>query len=307
MGNKIRVYGKAQNRTALGIMHAYLTMYPHATLEDFQKAFPDSLNPDSGVKINFIDVAEIAKTQNPNWNGFFTDEECLLKLQDGRKIAVVSMWTKSSFDRLVDWAKQYDIEIAKFEAAEKGFGKKGGYKLEYLNGYIPPIPEKSKSKPWIWILLGLVILAILLFLLSARGCQNTKVVTVVEKDTVTIVKVDTIYIKEFEDLEKQFNAAQFALDSYELNEDAKFALHDLAKLMTKNPEVKLKIVGHTSSEGDPTHNLKLSENRAKAAVDFLITKGIDSSRLSYEGKGSSEPIEIDNHEKNRRTEFIIIK
>ena len=239
MGNKIRVYGKAQNRTALGIMHAYLTMYPHATLEDFQKAFPNSLNPDSGVKVNFIDVAEIAKTQNPNWSGFFTDEECLLKLQDGRKIAVVSMWTKSSFERLIDWAKQYDIEIAKFEAAEKGFGKKGGYKLEFLNGYIPPIPEKSKSKLWIWILLGLVILATLLFLLSTRGCQNTKVVTVVEKDTVTIVKVDTIYIKEFEDLEKQFNATQFALDSYELNEDAKFALHDLAKLMTE-PTLKSK-------------------------------------------------------------------
>jgi beta-glucosidase/6-phospho-beta-glucosidase/beta-galactosidase len=42
---KVRVYGKAQNRTALGIVHAYMIMYPHAKLEDLRKAFPNSLNP----------------------------------------------------------------------------------------------------------------------------------------------------------------------------------------------------------------------------------------------------------------------
>ena len=49
-GARVRVYGKAQNRTALGIMHAYMVMYPQAKLEDIQKAFPNELNPDSGVK-----------------------------------------------------------------------------------------------------------------------------------------------------------------------------------------------------------------------------------------------------------------
>ena len=46
-GARVRVYGKAQNRTALGIMHAYMVMYPQSKLEDIQKAFPDTLNPDS--------------------------------------------------------------------------------------------------------------------------------------------------------------------------------------------------------------------------------------------------------------------
>lgn len=45
MANKVKVYGKAQNRTALGIAHAYLVMYPHATLEDLRKAFPITLIP----------------------------------------------------------------------------------------------------------------------------------------------------------------------------------------------------------------------------------------------------------------------
>ena len=45
-GARVRVYGKAQNRTALGIMHAYMVMYPQAKLEDLKKAFPKELNPD---------------------------------------------------------------------------------------------------------------------------------------------------------------------------------------------------------------------------------------------------------------------
>lgn len=165
METKIRVYGKAQNRTALGIMHAYLLMNPHSTLEDLKQAFPDSLNPDCGVKRIFVDMKEIDAVQGPNWNGFFSEDDCLLKLQDGRNVAVVSMWTKNSFDKLVDWAKQYGIETVKFEVAEKGKGRKGGYKFEYLNGYLPPVPEKKKQKNPIWIILGAIAVIIILIVL----------------------------------------------------------------------------------------------------------------------------------------------
>ena len=137
-GARVRVYGKAQNRTALGIMHAYMVMYPQSKLEDIQKAFPDALNPDSGVKKNFIYAEE--KGTTTDWNGFFKKEEELLTMGDGRKVAVVSMWTKPSFERLVAWAKQYGIIVAEFEAVNKG-GEKGGFRLEYLNGYIPPKPK----------------------------------------------------------------------------------------------------------------------------------------------------------------------
>lgn len=148
--NKVRVYGKAQNRTALGIMHAYMAMHPDSTLDDLRKAFPDSLNPDSGVRINFVYLEDVDKSQVEGWNGFFTDDDCLLKLRNGRKVAVVNMWTKASFERLVEHAKQYGIEVAKLESAEKGFGKKGGFRLEYLNGYVPPV--RRTGFPW-WILL----------------------------------------------------------------------------------------------------------------------------------------------------------
>jgi outer membrane protein OmpA-like peptidoglycan-associated protein len=93
-----------------------------------------------------------------------------------------------------------------------------------------------------------------------------------------------------------------------LSEDAKFVLHDLAKEMQKHPEIKLQIVGHTSAEGDPEVNQKLSEARAQAAVDFLVGHGgIAVERLEAIGKGSSEPLDESNLEVNRRTEFIVIE
>ena len=52
---KIQIIGKAQNRIALGIVHSYLKLYPKSTIDDLIKAFPNSLNPDSGVKAIFVE------------------------------------------------------------------------------------------------------------------------------------------------------------------------------------------------------------------------------------------------------------
>ena len=300
MASKVRVYGKAQNRTVLGIFNAYLVMYPHATLEDFKKAFPKELNPDSGWKVN-VQTLEECDTENEK-KFFFTDEEDVIKLQDGTKMVLCKMWTKPSFERLVNHAKQYDIEVAEFTAAEKGFGKKGGWRLEYLNGYVPPKPEKSKTGLYI-ACAAIVFVAILTFLL-ARSCN--KETQVVEK---IVTVVDTVYVQQIEEMEKNFNAAEFEKGKTDLSDASKFVLHDLAKLMKKQQSIKLKIVGHTSAEGDDAFNQKLSENRAKAAVDFLVSQGIAQDRLQWEGKGSTELKDAENPESNvnRRTEFVVIE
>lgn len=304
MVNKVRVYGKAQNRTALGIMHAYMVMYPQATMEDLQKAFPNELNPDSGVKNNFVKAGE--KGTDANWNGFFQKEDELLTMGDGTKVAVVSMWTKPSFERLVSHAAQYGIEIAKFEEAEGG-GKKGSFRLEYLNGYVPPAPEKPKKGIpwWVWAIIGVIIVGLIVALLC-RPKPEKEVVTVTE----TVVQVDTVYIQQLEQIEDNFNAAEFQQGKADLSEEAKFVLHDLAKLMNSYPELKLRIEGHTSAEGDAATNQKLSEDRAQAAVTFLVEhEGVDGSRLVAAGFGSSklkntaDPMSPEN----RRTEFEIIK
>ena len=312
MPSKVRVYGKAQNRTVLGIINAYLVMYPHATKEDLDKAFPSSelLKRTSGMKDvkSLFRTAEEWKKDVSNQGLWFSESDERLKLQDGTEYILLKLWPKEAFEDMVSHASMYGIEVAKFEQGEKGV--KGGYRLEYLNGYVPPVVATKKSPIWLWILIGLAAIAILLWLLLGKSePQPQTIEKIVEVEKVVIVR-DTVYMKEIEEIEKNFNAAKFEQGKADLAEDAKFVLHDLAKVMNKNPEVKLKIQGHTSAEGDAAYNQKLSEARAKAAVDFLVEqKGVDINRLSYEGLGSSMPKIAENPmaPENRRTEFIVIE
>ena len=305
MPSKIRVYGKAQNRTALGIVHAYVVMYPHATLEDLRKAFPNSICPDRGVPENFLPVEE-AEKYNEKMSLYFAKPDEVIELQDGSKIALSQVWSKSSFELIVQQGKLYDVEVAEFEKTMKG--EKGGYRLEYLNGYVPPVPSAPKKKlpMWLWILLGLIVAGVVVALFLSRGEKVVEVEKIVEKE---VIVRDTVFVQQVEQIEANFNAAQFEQGKADLNDDAKLALHDLAKVMKQNPDLKLNIVGHTSSEGDAATNQELSEKRAKAAVDFLVNKeGIDASRLNAVGKGSSEPKDPDNptSDVNRRSEFEIL-
>jgi outer membrane protein OmpA-like peptidoglycan-associated protein len=79
--------------------------------------------------------------------------------------------------------------------------------------------------------------------------------------------------------------------------------------MNDNPSVKIQINGYTDNVGNDADNLKLSENRAKAVVDFLITKGIDATRMTWKGFGETQPVADNSSEEgralNRRTEFVI--
>lgn len=299
---RVRVYGKAQNRTALGIINAYLVQYPHATFEDFEKAFPKALNPDSGWPVNFKRLEEC---QTDNEKGFwFIEEDEVVRLQDGTNMVLCKMWTKNSFEKLVAHAEQYGIVVAEFERTMKG--EKGGFRLEYLNGYVPPQPEAKKKMPaWIWgvIALALVGLAAAAYFLGGAG----KKPEVVEK---TVVVHDTLYVQQLADIEEKFNAAEFEQGKAELSEDAKFVLHDLGKLMQQNADLRLRIEGHTSAEGDAATNEKLSEERAQATVAFLVEhEGVDASRLDAKGYGSSKLKNAadPNAAENRRTEFEIIK
>ena len=151
------------------------------------------------------------------------------------------------------------------------------------------------------IALAIGVLGLLLW-----GLIGNKKEVVVEKEVIVHDTVIVEVVKEIKNIEKNFNAAKFVKGKSTLTDESKFVLHDLETLLKQNPQLKLKLVGHTSSEGDDKFNQKLSEERAKAAVDFLISRGIDKERLQYEGKGSSEPIS-NNQEENRRTEFVVIE
>ena len=325
MASKVRVYGKAQNRTALGIVNAYLVMYPYATLADLRKAFPDTLNNwkiKGKDSIMFVDDVKEKNQVIQKYgdfaaynDNFFNKPDEIMTLQDGTKVAMRTDWSKEDFEKLVDWAKQYDIEVAEFKPSRPF--ERGGFALEYLNGYVPPVLVAKKTKMWIWLLMALAAIIVLAILLM-RSCNKepqvveklvTETVTIHDtvKETVTVHDTVTIYLEQIEEIEKNFNAAKFESGKAVLNDDAKFVLHDLVKILNKQPQIRLKIVGHASDEGDAKFNQKISEKRAKAVVDFLVSRGIDADRLEYEGKGSSEPLEEGNREVNRRTQIIVLE
>ena len=84
----------------------------------------------------------------------------------------------------------------------------------------------------------------------------------------------------------------------------------LYQLLSDNPKMRIEISGHTDNKGSAALNKKLSESRAKSVVDYLISKGIDASRLEYKGYGFDMPIAPNDTEagrqQNRRTEFKVI-
>ena len=74
--------------------------------------------------------------------------------------------------------------------------------------------------------------------------------------------------------------------------------------------MKIELSGHTDNKGSATYNLKLSESRAKSVVDFLISTGIEKTRLTFKGYGFLKPISSNETEEgrqqNRRTEFKVL-
>ena len=106
-----------------------------------------------------------------------------------------------------------------------------------------------------------------------------------------------------------FKNIQFRTNSYQLLPVSLIELDKLLQVLNDNPALKIQIDGHTDNIGKESDNLILSSNRAKSVVDYLVSKGIDSKRLSFKGYGSSKPV-ADNvseegRSKNRRTEFEV--
>jgi outer membrane protein OmpA-like peptidoglycan-associated protein len=93
----------------------------------------------------------------------------------------------------------------------------------------------------------------------------------------------------------------------DITDDSFANLMVVVETMRTYTEVTFKVVGHTDDQGKRDANQKLSEARAKAVADFLISQGINASRLDYEGRGPDQPIASNNtaagRAKNRRIEF----
>lgn len=105
---------------------------------------------------------------------------------------------------------------------------------------------------------------------------------------------------------------QFDVNSDKLKPESYSTLKEISDILKENPTMRLKISGHTDSDGDDASNLELSKRRSISVKNELINKfGVDGGRLETDGKGESEPVADNNSAvdkaKNRRVEFINMK
>ncbi len=102
----------------------------------------------------------------------------------------------------------------------------------------------------------------------------------------------------------------YDFDKATLRPESTNELERLLRLLNEMPNLKIEIASHTDSKGANDYNFKLSNNRAKSVVDYLISKGISSERLVYKGYGEEKPISTNDTDEgrqlNRRTEFKIL-
>ena len=109
----------------------------------------------------------------------------------------------------------------------------------------------------------------------------------------------------------QLNNIFFETDKATLLPKSFEELNKLLSFLENNPSIKIAIRGHTDAQASEDYNIKLSKARAKATVDFLISKGIAPERITSKGFGESLPIASndtkDGRQQNRRVEFVIIE
>jgi outer membrane protein OmpA-like peptidoglycan-associated protein len=109
----------------------------------------------------------------------------------------------------------------------------------------------------------------------------------------------------------------FDFDKATLRQTSNVELKNILRFLNKYPKVVIEISGYTDSKGTPEYNLKLSDERASAVVNFLINKGVSKERMIAKGYGESSPVALNEHtdgsdspdgrQLNRRVELKIIE
>jgi outer membrane protein OmpA-like peptidoglycan-associated protein/tetratricopeptide (TPR) repeat protein len=131
---------------------------------------------------------------------------------------------------------------------------------------------------------------------------------IVDGHTVTLAPGDDLTLK------LNLNPIYFDYSGFKIRESSKAELDKIIAVLKGRLSIILKVNSHTDSRGRDDFNMKLSESRAKATVDYIVAHGIDASRVTGQGYGETQilnkctngvPCSENEHQQNRRSEFII--
>lgn len=109
----------------------------------------------------------------------------------------------------------------------------------------------------------------------------------------------------------RLNNVFFDFDKWDLRSESSLELDRVVSLLKENPAIVIEMSAHTDAKGSDEYNFKLSDNRARSVMEYIISKGIDASRITSKGYGESKPVATNETDEgrqlNRRVEFTILK
>lgn len=146
---------------------------------------------------------------------------------------------------------------------------------------------------------------------SAEGYVNATDSVWINDTDVTPIEKD-VYLQPIEvGLTIRLKNIYFDFDKTTLKSESFVELNKVVDFLKQNHTVEIEIAGHTDNKGSDDYNLNLSQGRSQAVVDYLVSQGIDSSRLTAHGYGEQKPIDTNDTEEgrsnNRRVEFTVEK
>ena len=123
--------------------------------------------------------------------------------------------------------------------------------------------------------------------------------------TLTLTKIIKNKAIEVKDIFYDYN-------KYNIRPDAAIRLDTLVQTLVDNPKIDIELSSHTDQRGKDAYNMKLSQQRAEAAVTYIVSKGIAKSRITAKGYGETRPIVLkptteEEYQRNRRTEFKVTR
>ena len=187
-----------------------------------------------------------------------------------------------------------DVQISQFASSKEGkFGKQS---VEEGRSYVLLVERKgyiSKREP---------------FSMNGRSIPPVFLTKAVTDTTYQItIKLDKLELNKTFVLENIY----YDLNKYNIRPDAAIELDKLVQILKDNPSVNIELSSHTDARATDAYNMTLSQNRAESAVNYLISRGIDTERMTAKGYGERELIvpnakTEEEHQRNRRTEFTIL-
>lgn len=294
-------------------------MFPYIHKNGVLYFSSDSHNSLGGLDIfsATYDGKSWSEPANLNYPINSSKDDFALVLNDDNRTGYISS-NRDDLDKIYEVELKELIFIVKGKVTVKGSGEVlPDAVVEIRNNkdnYIQSIPVDDNGNYWMRLKAG--INYELVGLMDGYLKPVAMEIKTTEKKRSEVIKADFQLEKIQTEKPIVLENIYYDLDKWEIRKDAAQELDKFAELLKSNPQISIVLNSHTDSRAEDQYNQVLSEKRAKAAVDYLINKGVDPKRLQWRGYGESMLVNNcgngvncpeEEHQKNRRTEFQIIK